>query len=188
MNDPQHVTAAFESMAAARAAIEQLEQRGVDASRISLLGPAAEAAGGGNLDATRSADEALTDEQVRTFARGAATGAAAGGTAGFLAGLAAFGIPGIGQAVAGGIWALVLGGGGAGAGVGVAASSYQHFKESEAWAETLAAVEDGRVMVGVRGDDPDQLATGAAVLRDASTEPLRFYDRQGQPLEEPARQ
>src|SRR3712207_9172074 len=86
----QHnVVACFPDMEAARKAVGALEDRGVDASRISLLGPqVAEAI---NQSDTAHRDERLMDEGTGTFLGGAAAGAGVGGAAGFLAGLAAFG-------------------------------------------------------------------------------------------------
>ncbi|MDP9405428.1 MAG: hypothetical protein M3O86_02340, partial [Actinomycetota bacterium] len=112
-------------------------------------------------------------------------GAGIGGVAGFLAGLAAFGIPGAGPVVAGGIWALSLGGAAAGSGVGLAATAYARIKSSEAWDLTYESVSGGNVAVGVHTDDERELASAVEVLRGAGASDLKHFDAEGTQLRLP---
>lgn len=178
-----NVIATFPDMETARKAVGALEDRGIDASRLSLLGQkAAEAA---ESSENAPADERIMDEQAGTALSGIAAGGTAGAAAGFLAGLAAFGIPGAGPVVAAGIWGLTLGGAAAGAGVGLAATGYARIKQSEAWELTYEAVSDGEVAVGVHTPDETELKTAADVLRDHEPTNLRHFDGEGQLLEVP---
>ena len=175
-----NVIASFADMDAARAAIGALEDHGVDAGRISLLGrQAAEAV---HDPDSVGRDERMMDVQARTAAKGAAAGAGVGGTVGFLAGVAAFGVPGIGPAVAGGIWAMTLGGAAAGSGVGLATNAYARIKQSEAWEASYDTVSAGRVVVGVHTPDAGELEDAERILADhGGHEPSRF-DREGRRL------
>jgi hypothetical protein len=183
----QHnVIATYPDMEGARKAVGALEDKGIDASRISLLGPKAEdATAGDDLADTAMHDERTMDEHAGTVASGIAAGAGIGGVAGFLAGLAAFGIPGAGPVVAGGIWALSLGGAAAGSGVGLAATAYARIKSSEAWDLTYESVSGGNVAVGVHTDDERELASAVEVLRGAGASDLKHFDAEGTQLRLP---
>lgn len=180
---PHNAVASFPDIEAARAAIGSLEDHGIDASHISLLGrQAAEAIADAD---NASHDERLMDVEARTSATGIAAGAGIGGAAGFLAGVAAFGVPGIGPAVAGGIWAMVLGGAAAGSGVGLAVSGYARIKESEAWDLTYQDVSEGRVVVGVHTPDESELERALKVLRDGGADEINHFDAEGNRLPNP---
>lgn len=172
-----NVVALFGDMEAARKAVGALEDHGVDASHISLLG--AQVAEAIEQSDTAHRDERIMDEQAGTAAGGIAAGGAIGGTAGFLAGLAAFGIPGAGPVIAGGIWALTLGGAAAGAGVGLAATGYARIKQSEAWELTYDAVSRGSVAVGVHSPDEGDVDRAVDVFSTHGGSDLRRYDRDG---------
>ena len=176
-----NVIACFGDMDAARKAIGALEDRGVDASRISLLGPqVAEAI---EQSDTAHRDERIMEEHDKTVIGGGAAGAGVGGAAGFLAGLAAFGIPGAGPVIAGGIWALTLGGAAAGAGVGIAATGYARMKQSQAWELTYDAVSRGQVAVGVHASDESEAAKATDLLQSLGGSELREYDAEGNLVE-----
>ncbi|MDP8970626.1 MAG: hypothetical protein M3N52_09085, partial [Actinomycetota bacterium] len=110
-----NVLSTYASMETARAAVGSLENHGIDAGHISLLGRQVEEA---HEHRGTERDQAMLDKAAKTAVGGAATGSAVGGAVGLLAGLAAFGVPGIGPAVGAGIWATTLGGAAAGGGVG----------------------------------------------------------------------
>lgn len=172
-----NVIATYPDMETARKAVGALEDRGIDAARLSLLGQkAAEAIDQGE---TAAADERIMDEHAGTAVGGILAGGAAGGAAGFLAGLAAFGIPGAGPVVAAGIWGLTLGGTAAGAGVGLAATGYARIKQSEAWQLTYEAVSDGEVAVGVHSPDEDEVKIALEVLGEHSPTNVRHFDGEG---------
>ena len=172
-----NVVGMFPDMEAARKVVAALENRGIDASHISLLG--SQVAEAISQEDTAHRDERIMDEQAGSAAGGIAAGGAIGGTAGFLAGLAAFGIPGAGPVIAGGIWALSLGGAAAGAGVGLAATGYARIKQSEAWELTYDKVSSGSVAVGVHSPDKTDVDTGADVLSSEGGSDIRRYDREG---------
>lgn len=175
--DAFNIIAAFPDMAAARQAIGALEEQGVDAGAISLLGRAAEEAQKQAEGPHR--DDALLGKGTRTFLGGAVAGTAVGGVVGFLAGLAAFGIPGIGPVVAGGIWATTLGGAATGGGLGAAATGYAKIKQSEAWELASRSVDTGQAIVGVHSDREDEVTTAAEILQGESPESMTYFDADG---------
>ncbi|MDQ3028550.1 MAG: hypothetical protein M3R09_00665 [Actinomycetota bacterium] len=175
--------ATFPDLPAAREAIGALEDRGVDGSHISLLGRQGEKAVEDPDTAGR--DERMMDTHAKTAAGGIVGGAGVGGAVGFLAGIAAFGIPGVGPAVAGGIWALTLGGAAAGSGVGLAATSYAKIKQSEAWDLTYDTVSNGQVVVGVHTADESELEPAVGVLREHGSGDVTHFDGEGNRLPTP---
>jgi hypothetical protein len=175
-----NVAAVFGDMEAARAAIESLELAGVEANNISLLGRAGEeATARSSTSAGEESEREFAADAAKSAGTGAAVGAGVGGLTGFLAGAAAFGIPGIGPAVGAGIWATTIGGAAAGAGVGFTAGGVSGVKESEAWALTYENVSEGRVMVGVHSEEPDQVNTAEEVLQGADPIQICTFDRSG---------
>ena len=178
-----NVIGTFPDLPAAREGIGALEDRGVDRSRISLLGRQGEEAVDDPDTAGR--DERMMDTHAKSAARGIAGGAGVGGAVGFLAGIAAFGIPGVGPAVAGGIWALTLGGAAAGSGVGLAATSYAKIKESEAWDLTYDTVSEGQVVVGVHTGDESELHLAVDALREHGSGEVTHFDAEGNRLPTP---
>jgi hypothetical protein len=182
-----NVTAAFPSMESAREAIKALEVAGVDGSQISLLGrDAAEVRPEDeNVHVTgehpdrETADDQMIDKQQRTAAMGVGAGGAAGAAVGALAGLATFAIPGLGAAVGAGVLAMAAGGAWAGAGVGLATTAYANIQQSQAWEHTFAAVEAGRVVVGVHAEDRAVVDEASATLRDEGGQDVTWYDSSG---------
>jgi hypothetical protein len=176
-----NVLAVLPDADAARAAIADLEHRGVEGNAISLLGRAEQEAT--NPQASRGegqeADSAVAGKVARGAGTGAAAGAGVGGLAGLIGGAVVFGIPGIGPAVAAGIWASTLGGATAGAGVGFTAGGILSAKESEAWQLTFEAVGDHKVVVGVHAEDAEVVDTATEVLRGHDPQRLEHFDVEG---------
>lgn len=179
--DTYNVMATFPDMAAARHAIGSLEQNGVDAGDISLLGPAAEEAQ--EQAETHERDDDLLDKGTKTFLGGAAAGSAVGGVIGFLAGLAAFALPGVGPVVAGGVWATTLGGAAAGGGVGSAVAGYSKIKQSEAWELASRSVDTGQAVVGVHSGSEEDVRAAVDVLNAESPQSLAYFDREGRKVD-----
>jgi hypothetical protein len=175
--DTYNVIAAFADLDGARHAIGALEENGVDAGNISLLGRAAEEAQ--DQAETHERDEEILEQGTKTFLGGAATGTAAGGVIGFLAGLAAFGVPGLGPVIAGGLWATTIGGAAAGGGVGSALAGYAKIKQSEAWELASRSVEAGQAIVGVHSPDEEDVTGAAKVLEAEQPESLTYFDAEG---------
>jgi hypothetical protein len=178
---PYNVTASFPDMEAARAAVEALENAGVAASSISLLGPGADEAVSPADTAQR--DERTVDKGMKATLGGAATGAGVGGALGFLAGAAAFGVPGVGPVLAGGIWAATLGGAAAGGGVGFTAGAMTKMRQSEAWEMTLQDVGEGLVIVGAHTEDEAEHDRAVDALQGAGPTKLTRFDRDGNRLD-----
>ena len=177
-----NVLAVLPDLDAARAAIADLEHAGIEGNAISVLGRAADEATDPETrrDEGQEADSAATGHVARRAGVGAAAGAGVGGAAGLIGGAAMFGIPGIGPAIAAGIWATALGGATAGAGVGFAAGGIGAAKESEAWAVTFEAVDDHKAVVGVHAEDPAVVERAAEVLREHGPERLEEFDAEGE--------
>lgn len=176
-----NVIACYPDMDGARAGVEALERAGVNASNISLLGPAAEEAA--EEPDTAERDERLMQKGGRATLGGAGVGAGVGGALGFLAGVAAFGIPGVGPVIGGGILAATIGGAAAGGGVGFTAGAMAQLKQSEAWELTLQDVREGNVVVGAHSDDPEDLEKAVDVLEGTGPEQLVRFDRDGNRLD-----
>jgi hypothetical protein len=166
-----NVTAAFPGMDEARAGLSALERAGIESSKISLLGPRAEEAA--EEADTRTRDFEATKDVGKRVAVGAAAGSAVGGAAGFLAGLAAFAIPGVGPVIGAGVWAATIGGAVAGGSVGGVVAGVGSIDVSEAWELTYQSVREGRVVVGVHSDDPEEVERAAEALHDL--EPLSMH-------------
>jgi hypothetical protein len=175
--DRYNVIAAFPDMDAARHAIGALEEQGVDAGAISLLGQAAE-------QAQHQAEEPYRDEEfsgkaMRVGVGGALAGTAIGGVLGFALGMLGFGVPGLDPVNAGGLWAATLGGAAAGGGVGVIATANAKIKQSEAWELAHQPVEAGQVIVGVHSEAENEVHTAAAILRQQNPLSVNEFDAKG---------
>lgn len=176
-----NVTAAYHDMAGARKGVEALERHGVEVDDISLLGRAAEEAVAPETRGER--DDKFMDQTRNVGVGGGLAGAGAGGTLGFLAGIAAFGIPGVGPVVGGGILAMVAGGAVAGAGVGITAAAMTRMKQSEAWEATYASVEAGEVVVAMHTANEAEFERAYKVLEGSGTDELHAFDAEGTPLD-----
>jgi hypothetical protein len=178
--DTYNVIATFPDLPKARHAIGALEDKGVDAGEISLLGRGAQQAQ--QQTESHERDDVMATKGLRTFLGGAAAGTAAGGVVGFLAGLAAFALPGMGPVIAGGLWATTLGGAAAGGGVGSAVAGYAKFKQSEAWDLAMRSVETGQTIVGVHSPRRESVEAAAEILQEAQPSSLTYFDAQGRRL------
>jgi hypothetical protein len=155
------------------AALRSLGRKGIDGTKISLLGRE------DRLAVYQAEEESESTELPEGVAKGVVTtgaaGTAAGGIAGFVAGAAAFGIPGIGPAVGAGIWAATASGAVAGAVAGGVIGGV-----NRSWAARHEdAVKEGRVLVGVHSDDVDEIESAEKILRDAGAERTDRFDSEG---------
>ncbi len=150
-----NVVAAFPSLEAAREAVLSLERGNIPADHIALLGARPDP------ESTEIDDPDAESELPKKVVAGAATGATGAAAVGALTALA---IPGIGPAVAAGIWAV------AGATTGAVVGGVSGMGGSEAWRQTFTAVESGNVAVGVHTDDADEAERGGEIL--AGLDPL----------------
>jgi hypothetical protein len=152
----------------------------VDASRISLLGPASAAA---------AAEEDTTDRDIEATrfvgtraAVGGVIGTGAGGAAGFLAGLAAFSIPGVGPVIGTGIWASTIAGAVAGGAVGGVVGGISSIDETPAWELTHESIRGGRAVVGVHSSDHRDVERGEQILRERDPLAIQRFDGSGHPV------
>jgi len=175
--DTYNVIAAFPDMDAARHAIGALEEQGIDAGTISLLGRAAQEAQHEAEEPYR--DETFAKKAVRVGVGGAVAGTAIGGVLGLAIGMFAFGVPGLEAVNAGGLWASALGGGAAGGGVGVIAAANAKIKQSEAWELAFQSVDTGYVLVGVHSGTEDEVRTAATILRQQNPLSMNEFDAKG---------
>jgi len=177
---PFNVTAVYPDMQAARRGVEALEEQGVDADDISLLGrPAADAEAPYD---TAEHDAAVLEMTKKTALGGISAGGGLGALGGFLAGIAVFGIPGAGPVVGGGILALVAGGAVAGAGTGLTVASLAKIKQSQEWEATFTHVTEGAVIVAAHTDEEASYHKAASALEGSGATELRRFDAEGQPL------
>lgn len=171
-----NVVATFDDEDTARAALNKLQDEGIDAKGMSYLSRSEEATlsrAKGEEDATDTPAEIGKD-----VAAGSAAGTAGGAATGFLAGAVAFGIPGVGPAVGAGIWATTLGGAAAGATAGGVIGGIQKTWE----ARYRDAVREGRVLVGYHSDDQRRVELAAHLLRNLGAKTVDRLDAAGQPV------
>lgn len=151
-----NIFASHNDLDAAREAIGELELGGIDAEKISLVGPAPEAAEEETDTDLRDRDAPMVGHVAKRTAAGAAGGSAAGGAAGLLAGAAVFAIPGVGTVI--GVGALagaltgVFGGGAVGGFIG-GGSALRH---TEAWELTFATINDRSVLLVAHADSREE--------------------------------
>lgn len=177
----QHnVIAVFPGLSEAREAMQALQRQGIEATHISLLGPAAEEAAA-DADTTER-DGRVIGEVTRATAGGTLAGGAAGGLAGFLTGLAAFAIPGVGPAVGTGVWLSTLGGATLGGGIGGMLGGVSAINAGEAW-ELSHHVKEGRALVGVHADDPQIVERAASTLAQHRPLELGHFDEHGRKVD-----
>ncbi|MDX1663938.1 MAG: hypothetical protein R3272_09100 [Candidatus Promineifilaceae bacterium] len=148
----------------ARQALAGLDAAGYSAEEIGVL-------------ARQEAVEALLDEEPAENAAesagiGALGGGALGGLIGLLAGASALVLPGLGPALAGGIWATVLGTTAAGAGIGAAYGGFVGALVGFGVAEEQThiyeeGIERGGILLLVRGTDQKRLEAAAEILASA---------------------
>lgn len=155
-------TRVYDSYAAARQVVTDLEAAGVASSDVSLL-------------ANRHVSDEYDDvEDVSTGAgTGAGVGAAVGGGAGLLAGLGLLAIPGLGPLVAAGWFASTAVGALAGAATGGLIGALTDAGVSEETANVYAeSVRRGGTMVTARVADAQDAKTAAIMDRAAPIDPV----------------
>jgi hypothetical protein len=157
----QRAIAVFMTPAEASEAIDDLINAGFATSEISIL-------------AKRDAVEHLVGDQreeeaIETAEAGAVGGTALGGLLGLIAGASALVVPGVGTAVAAGVWATVLGTTAAGAGIGAAYGGFVGALIGFGVAEEqthvyVEGLEEGGVLVSVRDEERRRLEKAEAVM------------------------
>jgi hypothetical protein len=173
-----NVVAVYAEMDSARKAIGALERHGLEAGKLSLVGPGPEEAQ--RETDTTERDSRMAGDVTKRTAAGAAAGGALGGTAGFLAGAAAFSIPGVGPVIGAGIWAAALTGAGVGGVIGGVVGGVSGMDMGEAGELTYESLRARRVIVAAHADDPDEAAEVEKVLAETEPEELHRFDARGQ--------
>lgn len=175
-----NIVAVYTDMESARKAIAALERHGLEAAKVSLVGPGPEEAQEETDTAER--DSRMADDVGKRTAAGAAAGGALGGTAGFLAGAAAFSIPGVGPVIGAGVWAAAMTGAGVGGVIGGVVGGVSGMDMGEAGDLTYETLRARRVIVAAHADDPDEAVEAEKVLAGTDPRELHRFDRQGRRL------
>jgi hypothetical protein len=158
----QRAIAVFMTPAEAGEAIDELIDAGFATSEISILA---------KKDAVEHlVDDHREEEAIETAGAGAVGGTALGGLLGLIAGASALVVPGVGTAVAAGVWATVLGTTAAGAGIGAAYGGFVGALIGFGVAEEqthvyVEGLESGGVLVSVRDKERMRLEKAESVMR-----------------------
>lgn len=169
---PHDVLATFDSMDAARDAVQSLQMAGIDAARISLFGPAADEAAA-DLSVVE-ADARFGGEMWRRTWIGAVIGLALGM---LLGGVIAYVVlRDAGPNAVGVFWAAVFGTGVLGLGTGAATGATSAAQMSRAWELTFHPVLPGQVGVGVHTGDAREAERAKAVLERHAPSQLERFD------------
>ncbi|MBW3576562.1 MAG: hypothetical protein KY462_02250 [Actinobacteria bacterium] len=170
------VIATFPDMATARRAVQALQMAGIDASQITLFGPAADEAA---ADLTvADADEAFTAVMWRRTWVGALIGTALGAVLG--GAISAAVLAGTFPHSAGVLVAAIVGTAVLGLGTGAATGATSSAQMSQAWELTFHPVGPGHVGVGVHTDSAKEANRAETVLaRHAPTQLERFQAAEG---------
>ncbi|MGH3441637.1 MAG: hypothetical protein ACRDUY_06255 [Nitriliruptorales bacterium] len=142
---PHDVLATFADMEAARRAVQAVQMAGVDASQISLYGPAADEAAA-DLDVVAADGRFAAVMWRRTWVGGivgALAGAVLGGAIGALV------LHEVWSDAIGVFWAAVVGTAVLGLGTGAATGATSSAQMSEAWELTFHTVGEGEVGVAI---------------------------------------
>lgn len=166
------VLAVFADMDAARGAVQALQMSGLDASAISLFGPAADEAAADPLVA--EADARFGSVMWRRSWVGAVIGTAVGAVAGGLGAWVVLG--GMGGPVTGVFWAAVVGTAVFGLGTGAATGAASAAQMSRAWELTFHSVLPGEVGVAVHTDKAATAAHSERVLARRQPRQLERLD------------
>lgn len=174
-----NVVATFPDLDTAREVMEDLNEAGIDADAISLLGRAAE-------EVTSDPDTRLRDlDSTADLAKNAATKAGAGSVLGGIAGAAAFVIPGLGPVIGAGVLAAAAGGAIAGGVVGGMVGAIDATELGPEWEVTYgAALQDGKALVAVHAQDDDQAAKAVGVFNKHGADRTDHLDESGKPRQE----
>jgi hypothetical protein len=174
-----NVVGTFPDLDKARDVIEALNQAGIDADDVSMLGKQVE-------QVTSDPDTRLRDmEATADLAQKAASRAAVGSVIGTIAGAAAFVLPGIGPVVGAGIWAAAGGGAIAGGVVGGMIGAIDGTELGPEWEATYGApLQEGKVIVAVHARDDDQAEAAVKVLEEQGAASIDHLDEAGKPLQQ----
>jgi hypothetical protein len=167
-----NVTAEYPDMQRARAGVEVLEERGIEATAISLTGGAARQAAA-NAD-TAQRDRAWLSFTGQAAKRGVLIGLVAGAILGAIVGIVTTG-------ETAGTLAATLGLAAAGAGLGAFAGVLSRQKVSGAFEDTFDD-SGGAVVVGVHTDDQAAYEKAAEALAGTGPEHIRRFDARGDAL------
>jgi hypothetical protein len=168
-----NLVATYSSAEQARAALQMLERKGVEASDIELFGPGIEAAGQAMTnDEMHDADVALTTAVGKRLGVGIFAGAIIGAIIGVV----------LGAVIGGNATAMTMGGF-AGAAAGVALgffwSGYSGLPVNEQFEETFQG-PGGETSVAVHSSDPSEIETAVAALKGSDAKRLATCGPDGQ--------
>ncbi|HEX2027154.1 MAG TPA: hypothetical protein VHF25_04065 [Nitriliruptorales bacterium] len=169
------VIATLPDMSAARRVVQALQMAGIDASQISLFGPAADEAAA-DLG-VRQADAAFAGVMWRRTWVGGLVGAAFGALAGAIAG--GLVLHGTFPDSLGVLLAAIAGTAVLGLGTGAATGATSAAQMSRAWELTFHRVAPGQVGVGVHSDRSREADRAVAVLRRHRPTQLERFDPSG---------
>lgn len=171
-----NVVATLPNLEDARDVLSDLNQAGIDADDISLLGKHAQ-------EVAHDPDTRLRDsEAVSEVGQKAAGTAGAGAVLGGVVGAAAFLIPGVGPVVGAGIWGAVAGGAIAGGVVGGMAGAITAIELGPEWEATYGdSLREGRVLVAVHARDEQEAAKAEKVFDKAKVH-VEHVNESGQPV------
>ena len=168
-----NVVATYPSAEDARAALVELERKGIEAADIELFGPGMDAAARPvTNDEQRGADMNVVGAVARRGVVGVAFGAVIGAVIGFVIALILGGSPGwqLGAAVAGFV---------AGGPLGFLFAGYSGLSVSEEWGETFEST-GGETSVAVHATDRDEYERALNALRSTQARRLSACGRDGQ--------
>lgn len=172
-----NVIAEYEDMASAKSAVDALQNAGVEAANVSLLGRRAERAKAVvSQSGVRRTDARMSQDIARRAIAGIVIGAVA---LGLPLGLVAYAIePDLG------FWVSVVGGVLLGGIVGGFSAGMWSLNASSETAETPYRDEGGAgsVFVGVSSDDEGGVERAQGILSKKSPRALHRFDRNGRPM------
>ena len=173
-----NVIGTFPDLDKAREVIEELNDSGIDADDISMLGKQVEDVS--SDPDTRLRDMESTGDLGKHAAAGMGTGALIGGVAGALAWI----IPGVGPVLGSGIWAATGGGAIAGTVVGGMVGAIESTELGPEWEVTYGdPLREGRVLVAVHARDDDEATKAAEVLQKVGADRIDHLNEEGKPLD-----
>ena len=174
-----NVVGTFPSLDRARDVIKELNDAGIDADDISVLGRQVEEVT--SDPDTRLRDLDSTGDLGKRAALGGATGSAIGAG---IAGAVALLMPGVGPVVAGGIWAALAGGAAAGGVVGGMVGAIEATELGPEWEMSYGEpLRAGKVLVAVHASADKEARKAAETLEKEGADRVDHLDREGRPLD-----
>jgi hypothetical protein len=171
-----NVLARFHDPEQARDVVERLEEHGVDALKISLVGPAVEeAAATTGRATTREVDRRSVRRISRRLFVAGAIGTFAGALLAFWIGVG-LGLSGSRIGVTVGLAALV------GGIIGVLAGGAYALPVTEDWSITFQSTGDDRIIVAVRSEDESDYGRANEVLEANEPDKISRFVRRGRTL------